>query len=272
VTAERMESLPMLLSSLLPSALRFRELYAPPCERWRSKFVPPLGLVLCCAGTVACARAIEYPSIPDEATRKSLLKREAACAAPSRVSSFPLAKMTLHPSPSAGVKDPTTAGPYREPPAGLLAQRTRLAECLEPGERIAVRLEPTGGAPKVEPICQAARPEAIQCVQAQIAAFAMDGPLAITISVDDSQEQTLEGLPEPHDCYTGLLTIYPHAEGVITLGFIIGPDGKVAASDVLTNATGAPELACCVENIISRHAFAPGDCRPHVVRMPFILR
>jgi hypothetical protein len=233
-------------------------------------------MVMFCALALACSRAQPRPPLilPDAAARKELLKREATCAAPTRVSPFPLITMSLkEPPPDPSSKPAPT---FREPPAALEEQREPLAQCLQPGERLALRLEPNDGHPKIEPICQYGRPEALNCVQERVRPVAAEGVLAFTLSANEPPlgEGKAIGIPLPdlQACYNGLLSLYPQTQGEVLIGIIVGPDGLLKASDILANTTGVFELACCVENRLSMWKFPPGNCTSHIVKIPFVLR
>lgn len=56
-------------------------------------------------------------------------------------------------------------------------------------------------------------------------------------------------------CYQRRLARFPGLQGVITVAWTIGPDGRVQDPRVVHNGTGDEWLARCTRNVVSRMRF-----------------
>ena len=195
----------------------------------RSLFAVMLLLVL------ACSRPVSVPSLASPSQPYD-------CRAPAPGKGEPAPTMTLAATPGEEPKQPYL-------PSDLLAQRDELASCLEPGEE--VQLVSRGG--QLTPLCQAARSESLTCLRerfAPLAGAAAEKPFTLRAESPspDRNEQfqatIREHMHEFQDCYHGILTVRPDAQGVIVLAFFVGATGTVEGTDLVHNGTGSPELAC----------------------------
>jgi hypothetical protein len=223
--------------------------------------------------TIACAPApSRHSELPDQATRKQGLAREATCAPATRRVALPFIGLNMDkPDP-----DPQVTSLLR-PPAELRAQHDRLATCFRPGEQLALSVESREGRLHIETLCQVARPETVECVRQQLSPIGSTASVSVILAAHEQTSAEIDAYVddfESHyqefaDCHAGLRKIYPGASGEILFGLFIGADGSVQGTDVLDNTTGVFELACCIENRMSSWKFPAGQCATHIVRIPF---
>lgn len=80
-------------------------------------------------------------------------------------------------------------------------------------------------------------------------------------------------LSQVRRCYESALERAPGAAGRIEARWVIGAGGAVLASSIVSNDTGAAEIAACVERALRRWVFTePGGCGALTVNYPFELQ
>lgn len=197
--------------------------------------------------------------------------------APSRVSATPTPEPT--PEPAA---DPTPAGEDPPPQAAAAADtptgedegeagdedeaedgREAQATARRRGRRrgrsaVAQRPEPE---PTPEP--EPARPEPRPAPTPQRA-----GPGLSTPQVMGAIQGRLEYMQSR--CYERRLRRVPGLRGVVTIGWTVGPDGRVQDANVVHNGTGDEWLGRCARNVVRDTRFpAAANGRPTPARYPF---
>jgi hypothetical protein len=225
---------------------------------------------------VASCTSPKFAPIPDEATRRATLNREATCAPATRRGVLPLIRFVAEDKPLT--KDRQELAPV---PPELAARKSQLAACLGAGEQVAFQVSPEGGTSRVKELCQAASPSALTCVRKHLETAGVSKAVSLFLAgpeIEDDprlsayQDAFRRNWHDFEDCYRGLTRIFRDAEGEVVLALFVGSSGAVEATDVLQNTTGVHELACCIENRLSEWNFGEGGCRSQIVRIPFRLR
>lgn len=88
---------------------------------------------------------------------------------------------------------------------------------------------------------------------------------------DEIQIVIRAGRPKLRSCYAGALVATPTAQGKVVVRFVINPDGKVGAADVVEDTTGSNSLGICVKAQVLGLSFPqPRGSGPVVVTYPFL--
>jgi outer membrane biosynthesis protein TonB len=155
-------------------------------------------------------------------------------------------------------------------------QRTSLASCLQPGETLALKMDQANSAPQVQPLCSAARDDALACIRGRLGPLDVDGPVLLELTASTASTAATDSAassrgPRSREsiiavisqnshtavaCYPDAVRAWPEIEGTMRAYIVVDPSGKVVATDI-RNQTGNSAFACCVEHAVRAWVFPP---------------
>lgn len=185
--------------------------------------------------------------------------------------------------------------------AGAAAVATNVSNSIEPmrdalrqcapgvqDATILLDLGAAGGTTEPQLLCTTLKPEAAECFRARVPSEVASARFALQLQIGEpvgSNRQTVASLSrdaikaaiearisDVRACYDDALAVWPTAKGRVQIKFAISPTGSVYASEVQSDETSLPELACCINRAVQQWSFpAPEGCGMVIVSYPFLL-